>query len=82
MIIEEKEIKILLSKEEYNRVAALFRWDKEFTQTNYYYGNNETVDSDNTTIRVREKEGKFFLQVKIPEQKKDRFISKRNMKNK
>lgn len=70
MIIEEKEIKILLSKEEYNRVAALFRWDKEFTQTNYYYGNNETVDSDNTTIRVREKEGKFFLQVKIPEQKK------------
>lgn len=71
-MIEEKEVKILLSKEEYNRVAELFRWDKEFVQINYYYGNNETVYSygDNSTIRVREKEGKHFLQVKIPEQKR------------
>lgn len=72
-MIEEKEIKILLSKEEYNRVAELFRWDKEFIQTNYYYGNNETVDSDNTTIRIREKEGKFFCKLKY--QNKKRFAS-------
>lgn len=65
-MIEEKEIKILLNEEEYNKILNFFVWNKEYTQNNYYYGNlKETSAKSANTIRIREKKGKIFLQVKI-----------------
>lgn len=63
----EKEIKILLSKEDYQRVKLLFEWDKEVTQKNYYYVNSENITCycNEPTIRIRKKEGKYKLQIKI-----------------
>jgi len=33
----EKEIKILVNKNEYEKLNKLFKWDKAVTQINYYY---------------------------------------------
>ncbi|MBO6166692.1 MAG: CYTH domain-containing protein [Eubacterium sp.] len=66
---KEKEIKVLLSKDEYNRLDVLFCWSKDYYQINHYYGNESLFDSDLNTYRVREKNGKIKIQVKIPEKK-------------
>ena len=67
MIHEEYEIKFMLSKEQYEKLSGIFP-DSErrtFTQTNYYY---DTLCLDmrknNTTVRVREKNGKFKVTIK------------------
>jgi len=63
----EKEVKIRLSEEEYKTVMDLFEWNNEFWQTNYYYANVENIGGDNDlTIRVRQLDGKYFLQIKKP----------------
>jgi uncharacterized protein YjbK len=69
---EEKEIKILLSPNQYDVVDRLFQWDKEYVQKNYYYGTVEDLatNKNRRTIRVREKLNKIYLQVKIPIEKK------------
>ncbi|MBO4864021.1 MAG: CYTH domain-containing protein [Eubacterium sp.] len=63
---EEKEIKILLNKEEYEKVNDLFEWSKDYIQITHYYGSDINIKSKNNTYRVREKNGKIKIQVKIP----------------
>lgn len=63
----EKEIKILLSEEHYNTIDNQFDWKEEYEQVNYYYETvGEVVDLERT-IRIRCKNGKKKLQIKIPE---------------
>lgn len=62
----EKEIKAIISKDEYERIKHLFHWDKQINQVNYYYGNSIESTSMEITIRVRKIENNIYLQVKIP----------------
>lgn len=68
-MILEKEIKISLSLDEYNKVDKLFAWTKEYYQVNHYYGNEIDILSHSNTYRVREKNGIIKMQVKIPEKR-------------
>lgn len=61
----EKEVKILLSIQEYERLFSIFDFEEPFIQTNYYYENSKSA-INNITIRIREKNDKYKLQVKIP----------------
>lgn len=61
----EKEIKKILQFDEFNKVMDLFNFEKPIFQTNYYYYSNK-VPSD-FTIRIREKNEKYKLQVKVPQ---------------
>ena len=61
----EKEVKILLSIQEYERLFSIFDFEEPFIQTNYYYENSKSAIK-NVTIRIREKNDKYKLQVKIP----------------
>ena len=63
---EEKEIKILLTKDEYQKLDGIFDWSKDYIQTNHYYGSEEDIISKTNTYRVREKNGKIKIQVKMP----------------
>ena len=46
-------------------MKQLFTWQRDYPQTNHYYRNIESPEKNRgTTIRIREKEGEFFLQVK------------------
>ena len=60
----ERELKVMLTKEQYDRLCGEFEWDRVICQTNHYYrcGNTKLFSS----IRVREIDGEFFLQVKMP----------------
>ena len=60
----EKEIKIILTNEQYEYLMNTFDWEPVFEQINHYYGSNIYSDS-NITIRIRENNG-YKLQVKIP----------------
>lgn len=40
----EKKIKILLSKEQYEKIEKIFSWKKKFNQTNFYYGDLDKID--------------------------------------
>lgn len=74
---KEKEIKVLLSSDEYNRMVDLFDWTKDYYQINHYYGNESVLDIEPNTYRVREKNGKIKIQVKIPELKEGSLHIKR-----
>lgn len=63
MVHEEKEIKLLLTKETYEKIQSLFSFEKPYVQTNYYYG-HENMDP-RITIRIRKKDD-LRLQIKIP----------------
>lgn len=63
----EKEIKIVLTEDEYHVVNTIFKWDNEYEQINHYYGSSDDIRMKTNTYRVREKEGKVKLQLKIPE---------------
>lgn len=60
----EREIKISLTKEQYNTAEKLFQWSKIIEQTNFYYIPQR--DSGMTSIRVRQIGDKYFLQLKAP----------------
>lgn len=63
----EKEIKNLLTKEQYISLAQQFDWDEIRNQTNnYYIGNENQIKNKDITIRVRECNNKVALQIKIP----------------
>ena len=65
----EQEYKLLIDENTYNRLKKAFDWQKSFTQVNYYYMdvNNELLQHD-ITMRIREKNGIYRLQVKVPYQ--------------
>lgn len=63
----EKEIKILLSKEQYEKIEKVFSWKKKFTQINFYYGDLEKIDENGElTVRVRQNGDNYKLQIKKP----------------
>lgn len=62
----ENEFKIMLTKEQYEKLLGLYDF-KTFTQTNHYYDTAELeMSARHVTVRVREVDGGFFLQMKLP----------------
>lgn len=64
----EQEFKALISKEQFEKIRYNYTWDKKFTQVNhYYFDNNDYIIKNEITVRVREKDNLYKLQIKIPE---------------
>ena len=61
----EKEIKILLTKEEHDKLEKAFDFHSEIKQVNNYYRSEECAGR-RISVRVREVSGKCLLQVKLP----------------
>lgn len=62
----EQEVKVLLSKEQYQLLDSRFTWNEILFQKNTYYTAKEKQGSEKyNTIRIRELNGKYYLQVKI-----------------
>ena len=61
----EKEIKLMLSEEEYLRLKEGLDLDGEVSQVNHYYYSAECAVR-RISVRVREVEGKALLQIKLP----------------
>lgn len=60
----------MLSAEQYERLLNEFSWDETVLQTNYYYDTDFLELSERSiTVRVREIDGEFFLQMKLPTKK-------------
>lgn len=51
----EKKIKILLSKEQYEKIEKIFSWKKKFNQTNFCYGDLDKID-ENGELRLKIKD--------------------------
>lgn len=63
----EKEMKILLAKEQYYDLLNVFDFEKRILQINFYYVDKKGYTNDNNiTIRIRAILDKLTLQVKIP----------------
>ncbi|KYH33961.1 putative triphosphatase YjbK [Clostridium tepidiprofundi DSM 19306] len=63
----EKEFKVLLTEEQYKKIREAIQWEKSFVQKNYYYLDSEDeLRSADITVRIREKNGKYMLQTKVP----------------
>lgn len=64
----EQEFKSLISKEQFEKIRDKYAWEKEFTQVNhYYFDENDYIIKNEITVRVREKTDSCKLQVKILE---------------
>lgn len=61
----EKEIKLMLTEEEYHRLATEFDFSSEVCQVNHYFTCPECAKK-RISVRVREVGGKALLQVKLP----------------
>ncbi|MBR4554451.1 MAG: CYTH domain-containing protein [Ruminococcus sp.] len=61
----EKEIKLMLSEDEYLKLCGEFDISKEIYQVNHYYRSAECAKR-RISVRVREVEGSRLLQVKLP----------------
>ena len=62
----ETEYKSLLTEGEYKKIAAHFDWDSVKEQTNHYYCDEDKVLRKNRiTFRVRVKDDKSVIQVKL-----------------
>lgn len=63
----ENEFKIMLTEEQYDAIHALYAWDSEAGQVNWYYdSSSEELSARHITCRVREAGGRYFLQMKLP----------------
>lgn len=63
----EQEIKVLLSKEQYELLETKFTWEKTLFQKNTYYtAMDKQEEKAYNTIRIRELDGMYYLQVKMP----------------
>ncbi len=63
----ENEFKIMLSKEQYEKLLSMYNWDEVIEQTNHYYDTDDLrLSQQRVTCRVREIAGEFFLQIKMP----------------
>lgn len=61
----EVEYKSLLSKEIFDKLQSYYKWDHIKTQTNYYYYDSTgELARQHITVRVREIDDKYFLQIK------------------
>ncbi|MBQ7574329.1 MAG: CYTH domain-containing protein [Clostridia bacterium] len=62
----EKEYKSLLTKDEYEKIKTAFEWDSAKVQENHYYTDNEGILRRNRVMmRVRVKDNKSVIQVKL-----------------
>lgn len=65
----EKELKVLLTQTQYWKLHQAFLWEQKIEQTNYYYLDCQGIIKEyHITVRVRETEGIYQLQVKYPAQ--------------
>lgn len=63
----ENEYKVMLTREQYEKLCLLCDWDRIIEQTNYYYDTEDLSLSDrHITCRVRKTDNECFLQVKLP----------------
>lgn len=63
----EKEMKILLTKEQYNDLRQVFNFENRILQINFYYMDKKGYTNErNITIRIRGILDKLALQIKIP----------------
>lgn len=62
----ENEYKLMLSKEQYERLLTEYDLTT-FEQVNHYYDTDDLQMSErHITVRVRELDGRFYLQMKLP----------------
>ena len=62
----ENEFKIMLTEEQYENLLNLYDF-KTIVQTNHYFDTDDLQMSErHITVRVRELDGKFYLQMKLP----------------
>lgn len=62
----ENEFKLMLSKEQYEKLLGLYDFEM-IVQTNHYYDTSGLEMSErHVTVRVRVLDEKFFLQMKLP----------------
>ena len=63
----ESEFKVMLTEEQYEKIRAMYQWDREIEQTNYYYDTEDiSLISSHITCRVRRIDGVHYLQMKLP----------------
>ena len=63
----EIEAKALISKEDYEKLASLFKEKKSYVQINYYIDTkNSDLRKKGLALRVRFKDTKFEMTVKVP----------------
>lgn len=63
----EKEYKAMISIEQYEHIKLMFQWEKCVMQKNYYFDTNDMhCAKNNITVRIRQKEHNYYLQVKMP----------------
>lgn len=61
----EKELKILLTEEEYLSILSDIEWESSFEQINHYYSDPDGAQKGRgLSIRIRELNNKFYLQMK------------------
>lgn len=66
----ENEFKLMLTSGQYESLCNEFSWDETILQTNHYYDTDDLRLSERRiTVRVREIDGEFFLQIKLPTKK-------------
>lgn len=63
----ENEFKVMLTDEQYEKIIAMYDWNKVLVQINHYYdSDNFDLEKQNITCRVREIDGKYSWQMKFP----------------
>lgn len=63
----ESEFKVMLSQQQYECIHNMYEWDREITQTNFYYDTDDLqLVNSHITCRVRRIDGEHYLQVKLP----------------
>lgn len=66
----EKEYKAMLSEADFEKIKDAFLWDSVKVQTNNYYTDDDGILRKNRVMfRVREKDGKCVIQVKLHKNK-------------
>lgn len=61
----EKEYKSLISEAGFEKIEKSYPWDSVKNQTNYYYAaKTDCLAKNRITVRIREKDGAYKLQVK------------------
>lgn len=62
----ENEFKMMLNEEQYEKILRAYDF-KTIEQTNHYYDTDDLrMSARHITVRVRELDGRFFLQMKLP----------------
>lgn len=61
----ETELKCIIDKNTFDKIANSYKWDKTITQTNHYYhSENNALKKHGITMRIREIDSVYKLQIK------------------